>query len=255
MVRKMPLSKPDAVVLDLEDSVPPDAKDAARSSALQLAAELASGHPTLPVLLRVNSPDSPWFGQDLTAARSLETLWAVVVPKVEDPRQLETLGLRTVAGIETARAVFEVRNLVAPPVVAVYFGAEDYVTDLGGRRTVAGLEVLHARSEVALTAHVAGVQALDQVVLDFHDDDRFRTEAAAAVDLGYSGKLCIHPRQVPLANEAFTPSADEVARSRFLLTASEELAADGHGVFVFDGKMVDEPMLRRARSILDRVGY
>lgn len=253
LVRKVPRSSPDAVVVDLEDSVPPESKELARSSALMLIGELVLAHPSLKVLLRINSPASPWFQADLEAACTLQGLSGIVVPKLEYRSQLEAVHLPVVVGIETARGAYDVRRLLGPPVVAAYFGAEDFISDLGGRRTVTGLEVLHARSEIALAARVAGVQALDQVVIDFRDDVRFRTEAASAVDMGYSGKLCIHPRQVPLANAAFTPTTDEVDRSKRLLELAEEMAMVGRGAFEFDGRMIDEPILRRARSIVERV--
>ncbi len=131
LVRKLPRWSPDAVVVDLKDSVPPDAKESARSAALMLVAELALANRGLKILLRTNSPASPWFQADLVAASVRQGLSGVVVPKLEDACQLEAIGLPTVAGIETARGVYEVRRLLGPPVVAVYFGAEDFISDLG----------------------------------------------------------------------------------------------------------------------------
>jgi citrate lyase subunit beta/citryl-CoA lyase len=135
-------------------------------------------------------------------------------------------------------------------VTAAYFGAEDYVTDLGGVRTPGNAEVAHARAVVVLAARLAGVPAVDIVVPDFHDDDRFRREAAEARAFGYAGKLCIHPRQVALAHEAFVPSAEEVARARRLLAAYDEATARGTAAIAFEGQMVDEPLAARARGVL-----
>jgi len=124
---------------------------------------------------------------------------------------------------------------------------EDYVADLGGVRTERNDEVAHARSYVAMAARLAGVPALDMVTLDFGDDDRFVDEARQARALGYAGKLCIHPAQVALANEAFRPSADEVDRAHRLLTAFDSA---GGMTIAFEGLMVDEVVAARARAIL-----
>jgi citrate lyase subunit beta/citryl-CoA lyase len=132
-----------------------------------------------------------------------------------------------------------------------YFGAEDFVADMGGVRTPGNTEVLYARSRVALAARLGAVHALDQIVADFRDDARYLTEAHEARALGYGGKLCIHPAQVSLAHQAFTPSSDEVDRASRLLAAYEDAAARGEATIDFEGEMVDEPMARRARSVLD----
>jgi citrate lyase subunit beta/citryl-CoA lyase len=184
----------------------------------------------------------------------------VVVPKIETAEQvavvasrLQELGcghLRVVAGVETVRGVDRVAELLVPPVSVVYFGAEDYVADLGGVRTEDNTEVLYARSRVALAARIAGAHALDQVVTGFDDDDRFLADAAQGRALGYRGKLCIHPAQVPLANRAFSPSPDEIDRARRLLAAFEDASATGVSAIAFEGQMVDEPLARQARAVL-----
>ena len=133
-----------------------------------------------------------------------------------------------------------------------YFGAEDFVADMGGVRTAGNGEVAYARAEVALAARLAGVALLDMVVTDFGDDERFSREAAEARALGYGGKLCIHPAQVPLANAAFVPSAGEVDRARRLLAAYDAAVAEGHAAIAFEGQMVDEPLARRARALVAR---
>jgi citrate lyase subunit beta/citryl-CoA lyase len=135
-------------------------------------------------------------------------------------------------------------------VQAAYFGAEDFIADMGGVRTRESREVLYGRSQVALAARLAGVPALDQVVTDFKDDAFFRSECADARALGYRGKLCIHPQQVALANAAFVPSPEEVDHARRLLRAYEKASAEGVAAIDFEGQMVDEPLASRARQIL-----
>ena len=182
VLRKLPRSGPDAVVLDLEDAVPADGKPEARVHARDVGAELADEHPTLAVFVRVNAVSSPWFADDVRDGLA-PGLAGVVVPKVETPADVEAAaqaldradlgGLTVFAGVETALGVARVDELLSPPVAAVYFGAEDFIADMGGVRTEAGTEVLYARSRVALAARVAGVHAVDQIVAAFDDDERF----------------------------------------------------------------------------------
>jgi citrate lyase subunit beta/citryl-CoA lyase len=137
---------------------------------------------------------------------------------------------------------------------ALAFGAEDFITSIGGRRTPEGLEVLYARSRVVLAAGLCGLQALDQVFTAIRDDAAFRRDAEAGRQLGYGGKLCITPRQVEMSNEVFSPSAEEIDRSRRLVHAYEAAQLDGRGVIEFEGSMVDEPLLKRARAVLELAG-
>lgn len=264
LVAKLPRSGPDAGVIDLEDAVPSAHKESARAQAREGAAGLLATQGAPAVYVRVNAVDTPWFAGDV--AHGLEPgIAGVIVPKVESAQDVlavrtalcaaghETLAI--VVGIESGRGVLEVERLLAPqagglPVQACYFGAEDYTADIGARRTEHGDEVLYARSRVALAAAVHGVPALDQVVVEVGDDQRFLADARRGRDLGYRGKLCIHPGQVPLANRAFSPSQEEVARSERMIAAWERAARDGAGAVAFEGRMIDEPALREARELL-----
>lgn len=242
---------PDAVVVDLEDAVAPDAKDAAREATVAALREQRPGAAT--VLLRVNPPGTPWYEADVAAAASIENLDGVVLPKYEQPAQLDAVraalpGSRVVVGLESGLGVADARTLLAHGPDAAYFGAEDYIADLGGRRTAANTEVLYARSAVVLAAHLAGVVALDQAVVAVRDGAAFRADAEQGRDLGYPGKICLHPVQVEIAHEVFTPSAAEVEHARAVLQAS------GSGVGVVDGQMVDAVHVTMARAVLARAG-
>lgn len=232
-------SAPDVVVLDLEDAVPTAGKVEARHTVRDAAAVLAG----TTVLVRVNPPATEWFEGDVAALPS--GLAGVVIPKFEAPVDV---GLPVVAGLETVRGVADARSIL-DGVTACYFGAEDYVADLGGVRTPGNAEVGTARALVGMAARLAGIPALDMVTLDFGDSDRFVAEAADARALGYAGKLCIHPGQVGLANDAFVPSADEVERAVRLLAAFD---AGGGATVAFEGQMVDEVVARQARALLER---
>jgi citrate lyase subunit beta/citryl-CoA lyase len=158
--------------------------------------------------------------------------------------------------VETARGVANVEMLVNEErgrLTGLAFGAEDFITDIGGRRTPEGLEVVYARSRVILATRLAGLQALDQVFTAIRDDDAFRRDADVGRQLGYGGKMCITPRQVEIANEVFSPSAEEVDRSRRLIEAYEAAQSEGRGTIEFEGNMVDEPLLKRARAVLQVV--
>jgi len=261
VLAKLPRSGPDGVVLDLEDAVPAEAKAEARTIVAQAAAELRDGHPGLAVHVRVNAVPSEWFADDLAEAL-IPGIAGVVVPKLESAEQVTAVAnalddqglddLTIVAGLETAAGVARAEEVLADSRVRVgYFGAEDYVADLGGVRTAEGTEVLYARSRVALAARLTGTLALDQVVTDLTDEDRFRADAAVGRALGYRGKLCIHPAQVAWSHEAFTPSADELDRARRLLEAYDSAVAAGSAAISFEGQMVDEPLARQARTLLD----
>jgi citrate lyase subunit beta/citryl-CoA lyase len=260
VLAKLPRSGPDGVVLDLEDAVPANAKVAARPNALAAGDELSRDHPHLAIYVRVNAVATEWFADDIALGLS-SSITGIIVPKLESPDQADTvraaltardLGhLSIFAGVETALGVTHADALFAHPGVdAAYFGAEDYVADLGGVRTDDNLEVLYARSRVALAARVAGVYVLDQVVTRLDDEGRFRRDAAQGRALGYRGKLCIHPSQVKLANETFSSSPEEVARAERLLAAYDEAVSRGEAAIAFEGQMVDEPLARQARTVL-----
>ena len=257
LIEKLPRTQPDAVVIDLEDAIPSNetaktqARDIARDSILKLLAL----KPNCAVFIRLNAVTSPWFHADLQTALGLD-LTGIVIPKLERPEQLgffdlEGRNLEMIAGIETALGVENVRDILRPPITAAYFGAEDFIADMNGIRTPESLEVLYARSQVVLAARVRGVQALDIIEAKFRDLEAFRSSAALGRSLGYSGKMCIHPDQVAIANEVFSPSISELERAKKLLEAYQAAAISGTGVIEFDGQMIDEPMLTRARAILE----
>ncbi len=259
VLAKMPRSGPDGIVMDLEDAVPPDGKPAAREHSRRVGAELALAHPDIAVYVRVNPVPTEWFAADVEHGVAPE-IAGIVVPKLESIEQLDTVAsaladaglthLHVLAGIETARGVERALELFRPPVAVGYFGAEDFIVDMGGVRTPSSDEVHYARSRVALAARVAGVLALDQVVTVLDDEAFFLADAARGRAIGYRGKLCIHPAQVVLANRAFSPSADDVDRATRLLAAYDAAVAGGAAAINFEGQMVDEPLARQARAVL-----
>lgn len=232
---KAAASGADVVVLDLEDAVAPAAKEAARA---HVVAWLAEGHPAV---VRVNAAGTPWHAGDVAAVRDSAT---VLVPKAESVTDFD--GLSSVLPlVETARGVAAAVELCrVSTVVRPVFGSIDLAADLGVDPT-SRTALLHARSALVLAAAAAGcAPPVDGVTTALSDVDAVRDDTRHAVELGFTGKLCVHPRQVPVVHEAFRPSAGQIAWARSVLAA-------GDGVAAVDGHMVDRPVLLRARRVLD----
>ncbi len=250
LVSKLPRAGADTVVIDLEDGVPADSKETVRSTLPDLVGSIAGIGSR--VLVRVNATPSEWFDDDLDAAAQL-LINGVVVPKVESPAQVDAVraripdGREILVGLETAMGVHRAVDVLGAGPDAAYFGAEDYITDLGGVRTPGGDEVLYARSHVALAGRLAGVPTVDQVVTAIRDGDVFRRDALAGRAIGYAGKLCLHPDQVPIAHECFSVTEEQLGWACRVLAIAEREGAQGRGAFSVDGQMVDEPMIRQAR--------
>jgi citrate lyase subunit beta/citryl-CoA lyase len=254
MVAKIPRFGPDVAAVDLEDAVAPAQKDAARDTAAAAIDALDPDGPTT-ILVRVNPVGSPWFGADVAAVAHCAAA-GLVVPKLSSQHDLYEVrqalvengraDALIVAGIETALGVADARPVLASGVAGAYFGAEDYIADIGGVRSPGGDEVLYARSQVCLAAYLSGLPAIDQAVVALGDDEQFLADARAGRALGYQGKICIHPRQVELAHRVFTPTAEEVAHAQAVLAAGDA------GVGVVGGQMVDSVHVKMAQSVLAR---
>ena len=258
LLTKLPRAGADAVIIDCEDATPADLKAEGRANAQRIGTELVAGGAS--VFVRVNGVGTEWFAEDVRGAVP-EGAAGILVPMVETAHQLDMVGdslersahngLTVMIGLETARGVASARELLAHDVAAAgYFGAEDFIADMGGARTESNIEVAYARSEVALAGRLARVPVVDQVVVAFADLTRFAREAEEARALGYSGKMCIHPGQVAPANKAFTPTSSEVAAARQLIEAYEAAGREGNAVIVVDGRMIDGPLVAQARKVL-----
>ncbi|QHI97471.1 CoA ester lyase [Xylophilus rhododendri] len=266
LVAKFVRFQADCSVVDLEDGTPPAEKASARDRLQETVrqARAAGLHKTLAV--RVNVPDSPHYLADLEAAFACD-IDCVVIPKLEQVeqafpaahwiRQLDAAQPRArprfiVGGIESVRGVLNAVKLCdeTPALGAVYFGAEDFAADIGGRRSRGGAEVATARSWVVMAARAADRIALDQAVLDIRDDTLYLQDAAAGRDLGYQGKICVAPAQVALAHQAFSPTDAERDYARRLVDAYGAATARGIGTIDFEGRMVDGPLLKRSLAVL-----
>ena len=257
----------DSIIMDLEDGVALSRKDAARVTVAQALTDLNFG--ARERLVRINPVDSPLSRRDLDATIAARPD-GYVIPKVESAEDLQSVdrylddaerangwprdSLVLLAIIETARGVMNLAAIASatPRLGALKFGAEDLAGDMGAIRTRAGWEVFHARSAVVIAAAAHGLQAIDTVFIDLTDLDGLAEECRFARQMGYIGKMAIHPRQVPVINAGFSPTDAEIAQARRLVEAHETHQAGGAGVFELDGKMIDMPMVRAAMRVLDR---
>jgi citrate lyase subunit beta/citryl-CoA lyase len=263
----------DALILDLEDAVPPEGKEPARA---RVAEWLGATTCTAARLVRVNPLDSPWGRDDLAAILPARPD-GLVVPKVASAADLaavdrELSRLERAHGIsagsvpivaiatETPRAVLRLEEIAdGPRIAGLTWGSEDLSALLGANRTRADdgryLPVFEiARQLTLLAAHAAGVAAIDGVYTDFRDVAGLEREAAEAAASGFTGKLTIHPMQIEPVHRAFTPAPETVEHARALLAAWDEHRAAGRGAFAFEGQMIDAPHLARARALLERAG-
>lgn len=248
----------DALVVDLEDSVPIDRKASARLQARTAVDQLTDRGAT--VLLRVNSEPAQWLLdlQDMPLRR----LAAVMLPKVESigqvddlARALATAGVASAppiaALIECPRGVLAAAQIAAHPALcALGFGAEDYAAALGVPAGPAALE--WPAHQVLTCAHAHGLACwgLAASIAEVADQHAFEQSARQARAMGFTGAVCIHPRQVPVVNGCFSPSAEERAWAARVVAADVAARAAGQGVVLLDGRMVDKPIVDRARRWL-----
>ena len=245
----------DAVVIDLEDAVDAGSKAEARQTVGRwLAGTTTSGSARF---VRVNAPGSAWLDEDLEWLPAVaDRIDAVVVPKVERAAAIERVadwasGRRVVPLIETARGVLHAPEILTANAMipAVLFGAEDLTAELGIPRTLEGEELLLARSRVVLAAATIGAEPIDAVWTDLAYLDGLKRDAMRARALGFRGKMAVHPDQIAIINEVFTPSGVEIEAARRLIEASERVPAAG-GAFRLDDRMVDAPVIKRARRVV-----
>ena len=248
----------DMVIADWEDAVAPADKERARSALAEAVAAL-DGARRERLLVRINAEGTPWFAADLQALQQLmaQGLAGAVVPKAESAQTLQAVA--RAAGpqaallplVESVAGLYAVDVLAAAPQVArLAFGHLDFQVDAGMACGPDEAELLPMRMAVVLAARRAGMAApLDGVTVDTRNPERMASDAERARRMGFGGKLCIHPAQVPVLHAAFDPGEAAVAHARRVQQALQEA---GGGVCVLDGRMVDAPVLAQARQTLER---
>lgn len=271
MIRKGAALHVDAVIMDLEDGVALSQKAAARQTVLRALQDNELDFGSTERLVRTNPVGTAAFAADI-ADTVAGMPHGYVLPKVEDvshiadaavvlAEQEVRLGvvpgtIHLVAIIETALGIVNLRDIAsaAGRLVALAFGAEDYAGSVGAVRTVESTEVLFARSALVAHAKAFGLQALDTPYVDLHNADGLLADAKLAHQLGYDGKLAIHPRQLDAIVAAFAPTEAQIAAAKALIAAHDAHQAKGTGVFSYEGRMVDMPMIRAAERVLRLAG-
>jgi citrate lyase subunit beta/citryl-CoA lyase len=260
----------DAMILDLEDSVAPDAKAAARDQVV--SAVKAGGFGSREVVIRINGADTPWHADDLSAAAHAAPD-AILVPKVASPGTLELIGRRMLdmgtdhrtrvwAMIETPLAVFNILAIAAEAkdsesrLSVFVMGTNDLAKETRARLVPGRAPMLAWLSTCVAAARHYGVDILDGVYNDIGNAEGFVAECRQGVELGFDGKTLIHPSQIEPCNAAFSPSADEVAQARKIIAAFGLPENKTKGVVALDGRMVERlhaEMARRTAAIADAI--
>ena len=250
----------DGLIIDLEDAVAADAKEAAR--AIAAAALAAGGYGERELVLRVNPLDTPWGHADLAAAATMP-IDAVLLPKVESADRvrlavslLDALGaserLAVWCMIETPLGVLAAREVAAasPRLAALVLGTSDLTKELHAVATRDRLPLMTSLGLAMLAGRAYRLAILDGVHLDLSDEEGFALLCRQGRELGFDGKTLIHPKQIALANAAYAPSAEEIKYSRRVIAAHTEAAAAGKGVVVVDGKLIEGLHVDNARRLL-----
>ncbi|WP_027133541.1 HpcH/HpaI aldolase/citrate lyase family protein [Geminicoccus roseus] len=249
----------DALILDLEDSVAPDAKDAARALVAQNVAAGGYGHREL--IVRVNGLDTPWGHADLLDAATMGAD-GILLPKVSDVELVRrAVDILDGAGaapdlpiwcmMETARAMFRADQIADHPrVECLVMGTSDLAKELHAAHTPLRLPMITSLGLCMLAARAAGISIVDGVSLDLEDEEGFRQSCLQGAELGFDGKTLIHPKQLEAANEAFAPSPEAVERAHKMIAAFEEARAAGKGVVVVDGKLVENLHVTEAKRLV-----
>src|SRR5215211_5116695 len=282
MVEKALASDADAVFLDLEDAVAPDSKAAARGDVVRALEELEWGG--RPALFRANALDTPYFYRDLieVVEEAGNSLDAVMVPKVNRPEDLyavsillsgmelamdlETGKIKLEAQIESAEGLINVDKIAraTPRLGALHFGPGDFAASVRMPLTSIGVmdewdeaypghRFHHAMQRIVVAARAAGLRVLDGPVADYGDEEGLRRSCLIARSLGFDGKWCIHPAQIAVVNETFSPTDKEVDWARKVVAAYDEANAEGSGSVSVDGQMVDAASIKLARNTLGKV--
>lgn len=256
----------DCICMDMEDGVAVSRKAEARVTIAKALRELDFG--ASEKLARVNSIGSGWERDDIDAVLPFHPD-GIVIPKVESREQVEwgsrlieaaelkygwTLNsIRMLVGVETALGILNLKEIAAHPRLdGIIFGGEDYAASVGARRTREAVELLYARQAVVAACAAFGLQAIDIVYIDFKDAEGLRLEAEQGAGFGFSGKQIIHPNQVGVTQEAFTPSDEALEEARRIVETFEASQKEGKGAYALDGKMIDMPLLKNAQKVLAR---
>ncbi len=267
MIRDAHIYGSDSIMFDLEDSVSVLEKDTARFLVYSALTTLHYGKKEL--VVRINDLNSKLGIDDLEAIVRAQP-HVIRLPKTENANDviqcekeieriereagIEVGKTRMMAAIESAEGVLNAKEIAfsSKRLIGIALGAEDYVTSLKTTRSPEGIELLFARSMIVNAARAAGIMALDTVYSDVNNEEGFRREAELIKKLGFDGKSVINPRQIPPLHEVFTPSEKDLQKAYAIMDAIEEAKRRGSGVIALNGKMIDKPVVERAKYMIER---
>jgi len=256
----------DCICMDMEDGVAVNRKAGARATIAKALQELDFGKSEK--LARINSVGSGWEKDDIAAVLPVRPD-GIVIPKIESLDQIKwgseiieaaelrygwpINSVRMLVGVETAKGILNLKEIASHPRLdAIIFGGEDFAASVGATRSRDATELLYARQAVVVACAAFGLQAIDIVTIDFKNLEVVRAEAEFGARLGFSGKQIIHPAQVEPVQSAFTPNDEAIAYAKRIVESFEASQKEGRGAFALDGKMIDMPLLKNARKVLER---
>lgn len=254
----------DCIIYDLEDSVSVFEKDSAR---ILVKYALRYNRPECRIGIRINQSDTPYYKEDvecmvplkpdflrLPKAECAEDIINLdrLITKTEKEFDIPEGSVKIVASIENALGVVNSYKIASASkrMLAIGLGAEDFRTDMGMQRSESAEEILFARNLIALHAHAANIKAMDYVYSNFKNEEGFRADTLLGKKLGYTGKSVVHPSQVSIVHEIYTPSEEEIDNAKAIFAAYEDALKCGSGVTSLNGKMIDKPMVTRAMAVL-----
>ena len=256
----------DSICMDMEDGTAINKKAEARATIAKALQELDFG--ASEKLARINSVGSGWEQEDIEAVLP-HYPDGIVIPKVESFEQVDWASriiedaelkngwkvnsIRILIGVETAKGILNLKEIAAHPRLdAIIFGGEDFAASIGAVRTKDAVELLYARQAVIVACAAYDLQPLDIVTIDYKDLEALKVESEFGARLGFSGKQIIHPNQVQVVQEAFTPSDEAITYARRIVETFEASQKEGKGAYSLDGKMIDMPLLKNAQKVLAR---
>jgi citrate lyase, beta subunit len=265
MLRDAHIYGADSIMIDLEDSVTINEKDAARLLVYHALTSIDYGETER--IVRVNALNTPYGKEDYEAIvrakpdairmPKTETAQDVVeadelITKIENEAGIEHGSIKIFAAIESAKGVLNAQQIAiaSKRLIGIALGAEDFVTDLKTTRSKDGIELLTARSMILFAARAAGIDAVDTVFSNVNDEEGFTNEVKLIKQLGFDGKSIINPRQIDIVHKIYTPSSEEIHKSMRIIEASKDAEAKGSGVVSLDGRMIDKPIVARAQRVL-----
>lgn len=266
MIKDVYIYGSDSIMFDLEDSVSINQKDAARYLVYNALKSIDYGD--IETVVRINGLDTEHGKEDLEAivraqpdiirlpkTEKAQDIYDVEaeIERIEKAAGIPVGKIKLMAAVESALGIINAYEIAkaSERLVGIAIGAEDFVTDLKTNRSPEGIELLAARSQLLLAGRAAGIDVIDTVYSDVNNEEGFRKEVELIKQLGFDGKSIINPRQIKIVNEVFTPSQKEIDKSLRVIEAIEEAERNGSGVISLNGKMIDKPIVDRARRVLD----